>query len=57
MRRGAAEFPVAKMAAALLATLEDADSVTKSTPASDPYAAQLDALFADEYSVAELDEN
>lgn len=51
------QSPQMKVAAALLATLENAAAMRTDGPASDPYGEQLNQLFADEYSIPALDDD
>ena len=47
--------PQMKVAAALMATLENARSVAEDAPAADPFGAQMDSLFSEGYAMPDLD--
>ena len=47
--------PQMKVAAALMSTLENARAIADDAPAADPFAAQMDSLFANEYAMPDLD--
>ena len=48
--------PQMKMAAALLATLENAARVREDAPPADPFGDQMNSLFADSYAMPEMDD-